>query len=164
MPRTLQRLAALTLPLLVATSALAADPDAGAGRRLRDLVRVRDGKLVYEDVSLCTLQAPDGTSSRFQVRSRAEAPAHGTLSRDVFVALVSRIETEISLGMADAIPGLKPSQALEALECDQLAAPSGPVDIELRATVTAEGLEVEIRHTRSQRTDRYASSWKQLDE
>ena len=119
---------------------------------------MRDGSFVYEDVSLCTLTAPDGPSSRFQVRSRAVAPAHGTLSRDVFVALVSRIETELSLGMADAIPGLKPSQALEALECDQLAEPRGAVDVEITTTITPEGLAVELLDRRSGRTSRFESS------
>lgn len=164
MSRWLRSVLALAALLLPAAPTLATEPDAGAGRRLRDLVRVRDGSFVYEDVSRCTLSAPDGASSRFQLRSHAEAPAHGTLSRDVFVALVSRIETELSLGMADAIPGLKPSQALEALECDQLAAPQGPVDVEIRTTVTAEGLEVQIEDRRTQRTSRYSSSWKQLEE
>ena len=155
------KLAAIApMVLLALAPAGAAEPQRGAERLLRDLVRVDAGKLVYEDVSLCTLAPPGGAASKFQVRSRAEAPAAGTISRDGFVALISRIETELSLSMADSIPGIKPSQALAALECDQLAAPIGQVDLEIRTTVTAEGLQVEIEDTRNGKTNRYSNTWK----
>ena len=157
--------AAIAPFVLVANGlALAAEPTSGAPQRLRDLVLVRSGKFVYDDVSLCTLAPPAGSPSRFQVRSHAEAPATGTISRDKFVALVSRIETEISLGMADSLPGIKPSQALDALECDQLAAPIGAVDLEIDTTVTAEGLQVGVKNTRSGQTSRFSSTWKDLEE
>jgi hypothetical protein len=152
------------IALLALASARAAEPEQAAERLLRDLVRVDAGKLVYEDVSLCTLTPPGAAASKFQVRSRAEAPATGTISRDGFVALIARIETELSLSMADSIPGIKPSQALAALECDQLAAPIGQVDLEIKTTVTAEGLQVEIRDTRNGETNRYSNTWKQLHE
>jgi len=163
--RALARLAPIAaVAALALAPAGAAEPEPGDARLRRDLVRVEAGRLLYEDVSLCTLSAPGGAASRFQVHSRAEAPASETISRDVFVALISRIETELSLSMADAIPGIKPSQALAALECDQLAAPIGQVDLEIRTTVTAEGLQVEIEDTRTGTTSRYANLWKDLRE
>jgi hypothetical protein len=161
----MKRFAPIASLLALALAAAGAAGTARADERLlRDLVRVEAGKLVYEDVSLCTLAPPAGAASKFQVRSRAEAPATGTISRDAFVALISRIETELSLSMADAIPGITPSQALDALECEQLAAPIGKVDLEIRTTVSAEGLAVEIEDTRVGKTRRYASTWKQLHE
>lgn len=158
-------LAALASCLLLGSGlASAAEPAAGASRLLGDLVAVRGGKLVYEGASLCTLAAPGGAASKFQVHSHAEAPAAGAVSRDHFVALVSRIETEISFSMADSIPGITPSQVLDALECDQLAVPIGAVDLEITTTVTAEGLQVEIRNLRDGRTSRFSSTWKELHE
>lgn len=151
------------IALLAVDPAAAADPTDAATRRLSDLVRVQDRKFIYDDVALCMLAPPGGPASKLQIRSHAEAPSQGVMSRDQFVALISRIETEIALGMADAIPGIRPSQALDALQCAPLAATIGNADVEVVTTVTAEGLQIEIKDTRSGQTRRVSNTWRDLD-
>ena len=96
-----------------------------------------------------------GATEPFQVRSHAEAPAGGFISRDKFVVLF--VETASSLRMDFAenlIEGLTPSQALSALRCRRIKEPIGDVDLEVNLHMTSDGMQVEAVDTATGKRDR----------
>ncbi len=114
-----------------------------------DLVRVEDGKMRYEQLSVCEFRLPDGDQMRpigrrFQTRSKAEAPAEGLISRDQFVALVTQLETRAVLALSEIAPGLSPTQAIDTFDCDPIAEAIGKVDLQLLITLTMEGIQLEF--------------------
>jgi len=154
-----------TLAISIAAAASPAFAADATERLQRDLVQVKDGKFVYDDLSICHLNLPSGPSNKFQIRSRASAPAAGVISRDRFVALVTATEVVLSLGMAEGASGAQTaSRALGALDCDPLDAPIGAVDIELTTTMTAEGMQVEVTSTATNKVTRSTRTWQEIYE
>lgn len=117
---------------------------------LRDLVRVEQGQLVYDDLGICQVEAPGTQGRKIQVRSRATAPEKGLISRDYFVALVTRLESDI----------VRP--ALGSLRCEPLEKPIGQVDVEVTMTMTAEGIQYEYKDTAKGTVNRSSNTWKDL--
>ena len=94
--------AALLFPGLIAfqgASAQGAEGPHWKSQLARTLVEVEAGKFRYEDRALCEgapQQGWPGQTMRFQIRSGAKAPADGTISRDVFLSLVTSWESTVT--------------------------------------------------------------------
>jgi hypothetical protein len=131
----------------------------GRAVMLRDLVQIQDGRLVYDDLAICRLDLSGKQGRKFQVHSRATAPEKGLVSRDFFVALVTRLETEIALGWAESGAVMRPSAALRALRCESLEKPIGKVDVEITLTMTDEGIQLEYKDTAKGTVDRSSNTW-----
>lgn len=137
----------------------------GVERLLDDLVELEDRRFVYDSLAICHLNLASGPSNKFQIRSRAEAPSEGVLSRDNFVALVIQTEQILVLGMTQKAIGLgSPTQALNALKCEPLRAAIGTVDLELGITMTSEGIQIEVNATGTQKLSRWTRTWEEMYE
>jgi hypothetical protein len=80
------------------------------------------------------------------------------VSRDNFVAMIT--QQEIVFGLASASrPGITPMDAVRALQCSPLTSPIGTPDIQLRITMTQEGMQVEVTDTGSGKTSRSVQTW-----
>ena len=133
----------------------------------KDRVIQKDGKFKIEGYRLCRLYRPKhlggGVSKPFQVKASAEAPAQGVVSRDNFLVLF----TEIALGLrvkfaADFIKGLTPIQALDALQCEQIDAPVGKVDLQVDVNMDKEGIKIEILKPDTGKQQTQLNTWKDL--
>ncbi len=153
----LRSLSLAVLALLVAEPSVA-----GANRRLLDLVRIEKGRFLYDQSSICELQVPGRTTSKFQMRTHAESPSQSVVSRDHFVSLVTQIEQTWALGIAQRASGLAPVEALRALSCTPLEQPIGTPDLELNVAMTVEGLQVEMTDTASAKKSRSVQTWAEV--
>ncbi len=133
----------------------------------KDRVIQKDGKFNIEAYRLCRLYRPKhlggGVSKPFQVKASAEAPAQGVVSRDNFLVLF----TEIALGLrvkfaTDFIKGLTPIQALDALQCEQIDAPVGKVDLQVDVNMDKEGIKIEILKPGTGKQQTQLNTWKDL--
>lgn len=115
-------LVGLIAVLVAAGDSLAESP----ARFRRDLVRVENGKFLYDDLAVCEFRFPQTEPRKFQTRHRAEAPSQGVVSRDQFVALITQYEFIFTSGLAPARLGLTPLQAVMALHCSRLRRRLGP--------------------------------------
>ena len=163
------RIVRLTVLLTFAAPACAGPPQAAAPQavapqdsRLRDLVRVSDGRFLYDDLAVCELRLPYQTSPKFQIHSQAEAPSSGLVSRDNFVQIVTGHEIMFGLEMAQVRPGITPTDAVRALHCTPLASPIGTPDIELRLTMTADGIQTEATDTATGKKTRTLRTWEDV--
>lgn len=137
---------------------------AGAKDQLMpDLVQVEDGRFVYDDLSICQFNLPSGPSRKFQLRSQATAPSEGLLSRDRFVALIATTEYSLALAMSERAIGVQTfSRALGALDCDPLEEPIGTVDVEIKTTMTQDGMQVEVINTTTKEVTRSTRTWEEI--
>lgn len=87
----------LLFAMLVSAPAIAGDFD-WKKELERDLVTVEDGTMKYSEKQLCTFPR-DGKKIGMLITWKASAPAKGVLSRDQFVANVSKLSMVIILGM-----------------------------------------------------------------
>jgi hypothetical protein len=160
----MRRVSSVGAALLLVAIAAGASADSPSERRLRDLVRVADGLFQYDDLAVCQLRLPGSESPKFQIRSQAQAPSKGVISRDQFVAMITQYELVIGLGLAQARPGVTPVQAAEALHCTPIAAAFGTPDLELRLTITAEGSQLEVTDTATGKKSRSVQTWDEASE
>ncbi len=146
----------LVLLAICGTPALAQQTDSIEQRLKSDLVMEQEGQFVIERFSICQLVRPaelgGGATEPFQVKSHAEAPAGGFISRDKFVVLFAE----------NLIEGLTPSQALSALRCRRIKEPIGDVDLEVNLHMTSDGMQVEAVDTATGKRDRQTRTWDQL--
>ena len=149
----LGRVAAIMLLAFSAQPTLAADPP-WAARLRADLVRLQDGKFVYEDLALCAISSTGQANKNVQIRSRAEAPARDVISRDQFVALVSQYETILTLGLTAAAQG--------RLSCKVLDEPIGVPDLEISIVMTKNGLQYETVVPATGKVERRVLTWAEL--
>ena len=63
---------------------------------------------------------------------------------------------------ADLILGLTPSEALASLQCKQIEAPIGKVDLEANLYMTPDGVQVAILETGSGQSDTQTRTWNQV--
>ncbi len=133
----------------------------------KDRVIHQGGQFKIEGYHICRLYRPKhlggGVSKPFQVSARAQAPVQGIVSRDNFLVLY----TEIALGLrvkyaADIIKGLTPIQALDALQCEQIDAPLGKVDLEVDVNMDNEGIKIEILKPATGKKQSQINSWEDL--
>ena len=108
---------ALVLLVICGTPAVAQQGDSVEQKLKSDLVMEQDGKFVIERFSICQLVRPaelgGGVTEPFQVKSHAEAPAGGFISRDKFVILFAETAYSLRVDFAEKlIEGLTPSPGL----------------------------------------------------
>ena len=96
-----------------------------------ELVKIENGKWI---INYFTLLSYSDKSTK-QVKSHAEAPAVGVISRDYFVALVTTVVYEmIYKGSADA--------NIETKDLDEI---TGNPDIEINVFMSKTGLQIEYK-------------------
>lgn len=134
--------------LLVSGTAMAVEP--WQKELARSLVKVEPGRMIFEEVELCTVPADAGTadSRSLQVRTRGEAPAGTFISRDYFVALMA-----VMVGSIDED---------EELDCKPLASPIGNPDVEIAVRMTKDGVQVESKDNRTGQSDTVTNRWQDL--
>ena len=94
----------LVLLAICGTPALAQQSDSIEQRLKSDLVMEQEGQFVIERFSICQLVRPaelgGGATEPFQVKSHAEAPAGGFISRDKFVVLFAETASSLRIDFA----------------------------------------------------------------
>ena len=98
---------------------------------LEDVVEIKSGKFTANDYTLLTLT--DGTT--YQIKTSAEAPSVGVISRDNFVAFFHSLLTEVLPEITDD-PDVK-SQDLDTI--------IGNPDIEINCIMAKTGMQIEIK-------------------
>lgn len=128
----------------------------------KELVTIKDGKMVYEEYDLAKITLPDYQPVQLQLKIHSEAPANGVISRDNFVALTSSL-TLVTFYTAYAqtykVPAL---QFLQAVDFTELTASIGTPDIELNLFMTDEGLQFEWVNTADGKRNRWTSTWAEV--
>jgi hypothetical protein len=147
--------------ILAGASSSAASP---SEKLKEDLVSVRDGKFVYEDLRLCQIKDPTGadrpTGPKFQLRSYSEAANTGFISRDVFLMHTLFVKMYFVVGLANRMLSLTPSQAIQALDCEPLSSPIGSPDFEIITHFTPEGYQAEFVDKASGKRTHSTETWK----
>ena len=128
----------------------------------RDYIRLDGGKWILDEYDICSFSLPDRlggrSSDNFQIRTYAE----GVVSRDYFALASAQYATLFVLGLAQAVPGLTLAEAIEGLKCRTMDAPIGTVDLELKISMTADGVQFEVGDTRAGTSNRSTSTWAEL--
>jgi hypothetical protein len=128
----------------------------------RELVVIKDGKMVTEEFNLVKIAVPGYEPVQLQLRVRAEAPAGGVISRDNFVALGSSLAVMTFLAVYAEAYEVPASQFLQAVDFTELAAPIGTPDVELNLFMTNEGLQFEWVNTADGQRSRWTSTWAEV--
>lgn len=148
----LASLSTLLLGLQFTSASLA---DAGSWKKelAGPLVTIQNGTMVFDELELCTVPAesPEEEPDSWQVRTRSEAAAGKFISRDYFVALSAMISAEVTTQMGDT-------------SCTNLQQTIGRPDLEIRITMTAEGIQTEVANTRTGGIERNTVRWETLFE
>ncbi len=145
----------------------AGDTNESSSSQLKaDWVVQKDGKFVIDRFQLCQVFRPEdlggGVTKPFQVSAHIEAPTD-VISRDSFVGIGTELALSLRVNFAsDIIKGLTPMQALEALQCKQIATPIGTVDLEVDVFMTGDGIQIEIVETATGQKQRETTSWAQV--
>ena len=131
-----------------------------------ELVVEKDGKFTLDRVRLCQVFRPEelggGATPPFQVKAHMEAPTT-VISRDRFVALGTELAVGLRVNFAsDLIKELTPGQALQALQCKQVEAAIGTVDLEVSIVMTSDGMQIEITETDSGQKQKQTTTWEQV--
>ena len=119
--------------------------------RLTDLVRQSNEQFTLEQVEECSLIQVNEASEElpkapaFRVKTRVNAPRHGVISRDYFVALATEVLTEVEEQFAQGFfgPAVNTSTSLQCVQLTALNSTS-TVDVELDVAMTPQQLQVEI--------------------
>ena len=91
-----------------------------------------------------------------------EAPTT-VISRDRFVALGTELAVGLRFNFAsDLIKELTPGQALQALQCKQVEAAIGTVNLEVSIVMTGDGMQIEITETASGQKQKQTTTWEQV--
>ena len=114
---------------------------------LEDIVTVVDNKFTASDYTL--LKLSDGTST-LQIKSYAEAPSSGIISRDNFVLFFTNITMTIIEGLSDESGGI--TEKLDEL--------IGNPDITINIYMSKNGYQVATKTTEG--TNRITQKWTDL--
>jgi hypothetical protein len=142
----------------------------------RDLVKVRRGQYVFEDYSLCKLDArkllaasaaynapqePKLDNVTFQVQTTATATADSWISRDYFAAIVGSTLAYQRIGLFLAIPNINVAKALSAISCKTLQTPIGTPDTIVKIFMTGDGMQIETTTTATGYVNRQTVEWEE---
>lgn len=114
---------------------------------LEDIVKVENGKFTANDFTL--LKLSDGVTT-FQIKSYAEAPSTGVISRDNFVLFFTTLTMEIIKGLSE-----DPDATSDSLE--EII---GNPDIELNIYMNKTGFQAEVKGPNG--TNRITQKWSDL--
>lgn len=125
----------------------------------KDLVTETEGQYTYSATEICELKAPGKDPRNIQIGWTASAPTT-VMSRDAFMALTSNYNAVIllsfSIGMDIDIRQLK-----KQMSCRPMAQPIGEVDLKVRYTYAAGGMQLAFTNTASGKTNRTTLTWDQ---
>lgn len=113
---------------------------------VKDLVKFSNGKMIITDFEL--LNQSDGTS--IQIKSYAEAPVTGVISRDYFVELFGVLTYEL-------IETMKSDENADTKTLSELI---GNPDVEINLFMNKGGIQIEIKT--SEGTNRKTILWPEL--
>jgi len=113
---------------------------------LSDVVVIKAGKFIANDFTLLTLT--DGTT--YQIKTSAESPSTGIISRDNFVVIFSTILLEVLPEITDDPDVI--SKDLESI--------IGNPDIEINCIMAKTGMQIEIKSDKG--VKRITQLWKDL--
>lgn len=151
--------AGMMLLVLAATSVSAQDWRA---QLKSDVVVIRGGKMIYDEVGLYKIKVAGYDPAQVQVKVHSEAPQGGLVSRDNFVALTTLLFTEtFTTAMAESYQ-VSASQFLQGLDYTELKSAIGTPDLELNLVMTNEGMQFEVVNTSSGQRTRQTQTWEQL--
>jgi hypothetical protein len=128
----------------------------------KDRVQVGSGKMTLESFQLCKVKVPNAQKSSYQVRTYAEAPDDGSVSRDFLVSFESAMSTVMTMSMGAAAAKGTTMDPLKAFDCDPITAPIGKVDLDISLYVTGEGFQMAFTDGTTGKTAQESSTWDQL--
>ncbi|MDP2313131.1 MAG: hypothetical protein Q8P41_09525 [Pseudomonadota bacterium] len=124
-----------------------------------DLVTIADGKMKIERFQVCDVKVPNAAQSSLQVRTYAEAPAGGSISRDFFVSFQTAMTVVFKTIVGQSLAGKSGVGPLDALDCNNIDAPIGKVDMEWNFYTTGEGFQLEMVDNATGKTTRESKTW-----
>lgn len=127
-----------------------------------DVVTIRAGKMVSDEVGLWKIQVSGYQASQVQVKVHSEAPAGGLVSRDNFVSLTTLMLTTVFLTALAESYQVPASQFLQAVDYTELKSAIGTPDMELNLVMTNEGMQLEVVNTASGQRNRQTMTWEQV--
>lgn len=128
----------------------------------QDLVMVDSGKMLMEDVGLLKITIEGYEPKQFQVRTHAEAPLHGGISRDNFVSMATMMFTMTLIsGFAEAYQ-VPASQFIAGYDFTDLKSAIGTPDFEINLFMTDEGMQFEFANTQTKQTNRWTMTWAEV--
>lgn len=142
----------ILLCLAVSAAAIMATKD----QLLSDVVKVKDGK--YTAVEYNILSYGDLDDTKLQIKTYAEAPSEGVISRDNFVGAFAVLSTM----MIEEL--VKDTEFEETHDTEEIAAPIGNVDLEINMYMSAGGIQFEVINTLTKETTRDTSTWEDMFE
>ena len=128
----------------------------------KELVTVKDGKMVSEEFNLVKVAVPGHEPVQLQLRVHAEAPVGGLISRDNFVALTSSLMVVTFLAVYAQAYQVNALDFIQAVDFTELAAPIGTPDVELNLFMTDEGMQFEWVSTADGQRSRWTSTWAEV--
>lgn len=134
----------LTPFLLLACALFAAPSTANAqqwkAELKRDLVEVKDGKMVYSEVEICELK---GQTDSLDVRWNATAPAKGVISRDQFITFMNSFEASFIAQMMKA-KGLDYFDDVDCNPPKKKVKKDDKLDMTISVTLDAKNIHVKL--------------------
>lgn len=127
-----------------------------------DVVVVRAGKMIIEEVGLYKLGVAGYQPSQVQVKIHSEAPVGGAIGRDNFVSLTTLTFTTVFLTALAEAYRVPASQFLEGVDYTELTNPIGTPDLELNLVMTNEGMQLEVVNTASGERTRHTMTWAEV--
>ncbi len=154
------------LALLLGLSGLASPVRAGSVDPARwvgsDLVQQKDGRLVYDHHSLCTVRDELAKpSERALVHVQAVAPAEA-ISRDQLVALIVRLESVTLMGVGERWrPGTSALRMSQILDCRSRVDVTEEAALEVSIVVEAGGFEATFKDRLAGTVSKHAETWRE---
>ncbi len=127
-----------------------------------DVVTLRAGKMVYDEVGLFKLDVPGFQPAQVQVKVHSEAPQGGLVSRDNFVGLTTSTFTTVFITALAESYQVSASQFMQGLDYTELKSAIGTPDMELNLVMTNEGMQLEVVNTSSGQKTRQTMTWDQV--
>lgn len=161
MQRGMMLLLTLACPMAVVPQRAIASEVDWQKELLEETVEIREDKMVIEEFGL--LSIPSAPDASMQLKLYSEAPAAGVVSRDNLVAITAMLQTTFMLEVAMALAANTDAESLRDLfDYKELDEPIGNVDVEISLYMSKGGLQIEVRDTRTNQTNRSTMTWKEF--
>ena len=151
--------------LRIGSLLLAAAPVTGQDWRPQlkaDVVVIRDGKMLYDQVGLYRIKVPGYAPAQVQVKVHSEAAQGGSVSRDNFVSLTTLMFSMTFIAALSESYKVPASQFLQGLDYSQLKSVIGTPDLELNLVMTDEGMQLEVVNAPPGQRTRQTMTWEQV--
>lgn len=135
---TMKRLTPLLLVCAIFAAPTTANAQQWKAELKRDLVTVKDGKMVYSEVEICELK---GQTETLDVRWNATAPAKGVISRDQFITFMNSFEASFVAQMMKA-RGL---DYFDDVDCNPPKKEVEKVNMTISVTLDAKDIHVKMK-------------------